>query len=156
MLPKSVEDLEKVRKSCKAMVRKRAATSSAVSLVPIPGADILADVGMLMELVPAINKKFGMTPEQIEDLDPKHKALVLSLLKKVGADLVGKVVTKELVIVALKKVGVRMAAKQVVKYVPMAGQVLAAGLSFAAMMYLGNAHIDECYEVAKGVIDKEQ
>lgn len=153
MLPNSVEELEKIRTSCRTMVKKRAAASGGVALIPVPGADIAADVGMLMELLPAINRKFGLTPEQISELDTKHKALVYAAIKKVGTDLVGKIVTKQLVLAVLKKVGVRMAAKQVLKYVPLAGQAAAAALSFAAMMYVGNSHIDECFEIAKGAMD---
>lgn len=154
MLPKSVEELEKIRASCKTMVKKRAATSGGAALIPIPGADIAADIGMLLELIPAINRKFGLTPEQLDELDSKHKAIVYSMIKKAGTDLVGKVITKQLVLAALKKVGIRMAAKQVLKYIPLAGQAAAAALSAAAMMYVGNSHVDECFDIAKGAIGK--
>ena len=42
-----------------------------------------------------------------------------------------------------------MAAKQVLKYIPFAGQAAAAALSVAAMMYLGNSHVDACFDVAR-------
>jgi uncharacterized protein (DUF697 family) len=147
-LPKSVAELDRVRASCKAMVKRRAATSGGMSLIPIPGVDIAGDVAMLLQLIPAINQKFGLTPEQIEELDTRHKVLIYAMAKKVGSDLVGRAVTKRLVMAALKKVAGRMAAKQVLKYVPFAGQAAAAALSVAAMMYLGNAHVDACYEIA--------
>jgi hypothetical protein len=130
------------------MVKRRAATSGGMSLIPIPGVDIAGDVAMLLQLIPAINQKFGLTPDQIEELDTRHKVLIYAMAKKVGSDLVGRAVTKRLVMAALKKVAGRMAAKQVLKYVPFAGQAAAAALSVAAMMYLGNAHVDACYEVA--------
>lgn len=154
MLPKTIEELEQIRTSCKAMVKKRAVASGGAVLVPVPGVDIAADIGMLVELIPAINRKFGLTPEQIDELDPKRKAIVLALIKKVGSDLVGKLVTKQLVAAALKKVGIRMAAKQILKYIPFAGQAAAAALSYAAMMYVGNSHVDECFEVVKGTLKK--
>ena len=154
MLPKSVEDLEKVRRSCKTMVKKRAAASGGAALIPVPGADIAADVGMLLELIPAINRKFGLTPEQIDELDSSHKALIYVMIKKVGTDLVGRVITQQLVLVALKKVGIRMAAKQVLKFIPLAGQAAAVALSVAAMMYVGNSHVDECFDIARAAIDK--
>lgn len=152
MLPKSITALEKIRASCKTMVKRRAATSGGMSLVPIPGVDIAGDVGMLLQLIPAINQKFGLTPEQIEELDTRHQVLIYAMLKKVGSDLVGRAITKRLVVAALKKVGGRMAAKQVLKYIPFAGQAAAVALSVAAMMYLGNSHVDACFEVAKGAI----
>jgi uncharacterized protein (DUF697 family) len=150
MLPKSVEELDKVRASCKKMVRKRAAASGGAVLIPVPGADIAADIGMLLELIPAINRKFGLAPDQLDELDAKHKALIYLMIKKVGADLVGRAITKQLVLAALKKVGIRMSAKQVLKFIPFAGQAAAAALSYAAMMYVGNSHIDECFAIAKG------
>lgn len=153
MLPKSITELEKIRASCKAMVKRRAATSGGMSLIPIPGVDIAGDVGMLLQLIPSINKKFGLTPEQIDELDTRHQVLIYAMLKKVGSDLVGRAVTKRLVVAALKKVGGRMAAKQVLKYIPFAGQAAAVALSVAAMMYLGNSHIDACFEVARGAIE---
>ena len=153
MPPKSIEELDEVRRRCKAMLKRRAAISGGASLIPVPGLDFAADVGMLLELFPAINRKFGLSPEQIEDLDAKHKTLVYAMIKKVGTDLVGAMITRPLVLAALKKVSARMAAKQVLKYIPFAGQAAAAALSIAAMMYIGNSHIDECYEVARRTLD---
>jgi hypothetical protein len=68
--------------------------------------------------------------------------------------MIGREVTKQLVLAALKQVGVRLATKQVLKYLPFAGQAAAAALSVSAMIYLGNSHIDACYDVAKGAIRK--
>ena len=90
MPPKSIEELDEVRRRCKAMLKRRAAISGGASLIPVPGLDFAADVGMLLELIPAINRKFGLSPEQIEDLDAKHKTLVYAMIKKVGTDLVGR------------------------------------------------------------------
>lgn len=154
MLPTSAKELEKIRASCKAMVRRRAATSGGMALVPIPGVDVAGDVGMLLQLIPAINRKFGLTPEQIEELDPRHKVLIYAMLKKVGSDLAGRAITRQLAVAALKQVSVRLATRQVLKYIPVAGQAAAVALSVTAMMYLGNSHIDACYEIAKGAIKK--
>lgn len=154
MLPKSLDELDRIRASCKAMVRRRAATSGGMSLIPIPGVDIAGDVGLLLQLIPAINQKFGLTPEQIEELDPRHKVLIYAMLKKVGSDLAGRAITRQLAVAALKKVSVRLATKQVLKYIPFAGQAVAVALSVTAMMYLGNSHVDACYEIAKGTIRK--
>lgn len=153
MPSKSLEDLEAIRTSCKTMVKKRALASSSAVLVPVPGVDIAADVAMLLELLPSINRKFGLSPEQIDELDPQLKSLLYGIIKKTGSSLVGQIITKQLILTVLKKVGVRIAAKQVLKYIPFAGQAAAAALSGTAMMYVGNAHVDECYEVAKKALD---
>ncbi len=39
------------------------------------------------------------------------------------------------------------------RYVPLAGQAMAAGLSFAAIKALGDRHIDDCIRVATRAID---
>jgi hypothetical protein len=59
------------------MVTSRAGLSAGAAMVPIPGADIGADVTLLLEMIPAINRKFGLTPEQIDQLDPQIKKFFL-------------------------------------------------------------------------------
>jgi len=135
------------------MVLRRAATSAGASVIPLPGIDIAADVGLLMRLLPAINRKFGLTPEQIEKLDPERRLVVYALISRGGKSLVGRAVTKKVVLLALKRVGIRMTAKQAAKHLPFAGQIASAFLGFGAMMYIGASHIDECYEIAKAAID---
>jgi hypothetical protein len=61
-------------------------------------------------------------------------------------------VTKQLITQVLKRVGIRVATKSVVKFIPILGQALAASISFGAMKWVGNSHVDDCYEVAKKVI----
>ena len=39
------------------------------------------------------------------------------------------------------------------KYVPILGQAISAGISFTAMKLIIRSHIDECYVVAKKVIE---
>lgn len=153
-LPRDAKKLEQVRAECRKMVLGRAATSAGASVIPLPGLDIAADVGLLLKLLPAINRKFGLAPEQIEHLDPQRKALVYSLIKKGGKTLVGRIITKELIVVVLKRVGVQMTAKQAAKYVPIAGQVASAFLGFGAMMYIGASHIDDCYRIAQASLDE--
>ncbi|MBP2637439.1 MAG: hypothetical protein H6Q72_3346, partial [Firmicutes bacterium] len=147
MIVRSLEELNQIREECKSMVTKRAAASGFTAIVPIPGTDIAADIGMLMELLPAINRKFGLSEEQIEQLDESTKILVAQIIKKVGSAFVGKVISKELIMQVLKGMAKKIAVRQIVKYIPFAGQVAAAAISFATMKYVGNAHVDECYEV---------
>ena len=51
--------------------------------------------------------------------------------------------TREVVIKVLKTVGVRLSVKQAAKYVPFAGQAVAASLSFAALKTLGDRHVED-------------
>lgn len=153
--PKTLAELEKIRASCKAMVRRRAASSGGMALIPIPGADIAGDIGLLLELIPAINRKFGLSLEQIEELDTGHRLAIYAMVRKTGAMMVGQTITRKLIVSALQKVAVRMGAKQVLKYIPFAGQAAAVALSVSAMMVLGNSHVDACFQIASGAIRKE-
>jgi len=49
--------------------------------------------------------------------------------------------------------GVHLTTKQVMKYVPVLGQAISAGINFTAMKMIINAHINECYRVARAVIE---
>lgn len=121
----------------------------------VPGADVGADITIMMELLPEINGKFGLSPEQIDQLDSEIKGKILVIITSIGSKLVGQVMKKEVVMTLLKKIDTRVAAKQVVKYIPFIGQAVSASISFGAMKYLGNSHIDECYEVSRRVIEMQ-
>ncbi|MCM3116306.1 hypothetical protein M3610_13455 [Neobacillus sp. MER 74] len=156
MIPKTISELDRIREECKSMVNKRASASAAAAVVPVPGVDVGADVAIMMELLPAINRKFGLSPEQIDQLDSAIKGQILVIISSLGSKLVGKFITKETVVLLLKKVGTRVAVKSVTKFIPFVGQAVSAGISFGAMKYLGNSHIDECYEVCKRIIQRNQ
>jgi uncharacterized protein (DUF697 family) len=149
MLPQTLEQLDALRNECKAMVTKRAGLSAGAAVLPIPGLDLGADVSLLIEMIPAINKKFGLSPDQIEGLDPQVKRVILVGATSLGNNLIGKWVTQQLVMQLLQRLGIRVATKSVAKFVPFLGQALAASISFGAMKMLGNAHVDDCYAVAK-------
>jgi uncharacterized protein (DUF697 family) len=156
VVPNTLSELNRIREECKSMVNKRASASAAAAVIPVPGADVGADVVIMMELLPAINKKFGLSPEQIDQLDSVIKGKIAVIISSVGSELVGKYITKQTVTLLLKKVGAKIAVKQVAKYVPFVGQAVSAGISFGAMKYLGNSHIDECYEVCRKIIEMRE
>ena len=145
----TLEQLEALRAECRAMVTRRAGLSAGAAVVPLLGIDIGADAALLLEMIPAINRKFGLTPEQIDTLDPQLKKIMLVAITSIGSEMIGKVVTRQLIMRALSRMGVRLASKSAVKFVPLLGQAVAASISFGAMRMIGNAHVDDCYEVAK-------
>ena len=148
MLAKTKEELDAVRASCRALVNARSGASALVAAVPLPGPDIAADVSILMEMIPAINRRFGLAPEQVAELSPAIQGVVLASISRVSSTLVGKALTKEIVVLLLKRIGVRIAAKSAARFVPLLGSAMSAGISFAAMRMLGNKHVDDCYAVA--------
>lgn len=152
----TINELGQIRDECKSMVTKRATVSGAAAVIPLPGVDVGSDIALLLEMIPAISRRFGLSQEQINAQDPQIKGLILVAITSVGSQLIGKAITKQLIMQLLKRVGIRMAAKQVAKWIPFAGSLAAGTVSFTAMKYLGNSHVDDCYAVAKRVHEKKR
>lgn len=148
-LPRNPLELEAAKARSRRRLTRTAAIASAAAIIPLPGIDIAVDAGALLKLIPEINREFGLTPDQIEQLSPNKQLIVYKSIVAVGGAMVGKLITRELVIEALKVVGVRLTIKQASKYVPIAGQALSAAIGFAAMQYVGRQHIKECARVAE-------
>ena len=151
LLPVSGEDLERVRERCRGLVRKRAAISAGVSVIPVPGVDVVADLSSFAVMVEEINRAFGLSPEQIDRLQPRMRIAVYQAVAAIGSTLVGKIVTKELVLKLLQKSGARLAAKSMAKVVPLAGQIASAAIGFALFRQMGYQHIEACTRVAREV-----
>ena len=142
MTSRTIEELDAVRASCRALVNSRSGASALVAALPIPGPDVTADVSIVLEMIPAINRRFGLAPEQIAELSPAVQRVVLASISRASSSLVGKVLTKEVVVVVLKRIGLRIAAKFAARIVPLVGSALSAGISFTAMRMVGNRHVD--------------
>jgi hypothetical protein len=67
----------------------------------------------------------------------------------VGSVVIGRLVTRDLVVRLAKTIGMRMTSKQAVRYVPVAGQAVAALMGYAALRYLGEEHIKDCVRVVQ-------
>ena len=142
-------DMQAAVKRSRKLLHKRALLAGAVSAVPIPGLDWAVDAAMLSKLIPEINKEFGLTPQQLDSLNPKKREQVQKAVTMVGSVLIGKLISKDLVIAAATKIGMRLTTKQLAKYVPFAGQIVAATVGYAAIRYLGEEHMKDCIRVAQ-------
>lgn len=136
-------------KRSRKLLHKRALLAGAVSAVPVPGLDWAVDAAMLSKLIPEINKEFGLTPQQLDSLNPKKREQVQKAVTMVGSVLIGKLISRDLVLAAATKIGMRLTTKQLAKYVPFAGQIIAATVGYAAIRYLGEEHMKDCIRVAQ-------
>jgi uncharacterized protein (DUF697 family) len=141
--------LEAAVQRSRKLLNKRALVAAVASAVPVPGLDWAVDAALLSKLIPAINKEFGLAPEQIDQLDPKKREQVQKAVTMVGSVLVGSFISRDLVIKAATKLGTRMATRQLAKYVPLAGQIVAATMGYAAIRYFGEEHMKDCIRVAQ-------
>lgn len=152
LVPATAHDIDVLRKKCRRIANRRAALSAGVAVVPIPGIDIATDISLLMRLLEEINQEFGLTPEQIEHLQPKAKVMVYQAIVGMGGVVVGKTVTRGIVTQLLKHTGIKILARNATKIVPVAGQVASAALGFAAFRAIGYAHIEACVRVAEALM----
>lgn len=153
LVPSTRRDIAQIAAECRKLVTRRALISAGASVMPLPGVDVAVDIAVLIQMLEQVNHRFGLTPRQIEQLAPHRRLFAYKAVMAVGSALVGRIVTRELVIKLLKTVGVRLTAKQAAKYVPFAGQAVAASLSFAALKALGDQHVEDCVRVAETLID---
>ena len=142
-------DLQAVAARCRRKATKRALFAAGVAAVPIPGIDWLTDLGVLVRLLPQISAEFGLTAEQIERLAPDRRIVVYKAISAGGGLLVGRVVTQDLVLRLVRLAGVRLTAQQAAKYVPLAGQAVSAALTFTALKFVCEQHIQQCLAVAR-------
>lgn len=147
-LPRTVEELDQLRSECKTLVTKRAGISAGAAVVPILGLDLGADFLLLNEMMQTINRRFGLSAEQIERLDPQLKRVVLVAATSIGSEIVGKIISRQILMRVLQRIGVRVAGKSALRFIPVLGQAVAASMSFGAMKMVGDAHVDDCYAVA--------
>jgi len=133
---------------CRQLLHRRSLISAVASTVPVPGLDWAVDAAVLSRLVPQINARFGLTPDQIRHLGPRKREHLQKAINGVGSLLIGKTITRELILRAAKVIGLRLTIKQAAKYVPLAGQAVAALVGYSAVRYLGEQHLKECVQVA--------
>lgn len=145
----SLAELDRVADEARKLVTKRALVSAGAAVVPVPGADLLVDANILTKLLPDINQRFGLSKHQVEQLEPDRAKQIFLIAANLGNGVIGRSITRRIVTALVRRVAARYATKSVLRFVPFAGQVAAAGISFGAMKLVGNSHIDDCYETVK-------
>ncbi|MCT8137602.1 Ig-like domain-containing protein [Anaerobacillus sp. CMMVII] len=163
-IPNSVEELDIIKGECKKIVNSRAAASGASALTPIPGLDIAADLAIFTEMIPKINREFGLSREHIRQLDNHTQKIVYRSVQKYGTHILKQTVGKQLKEAALKELGKRFikkeAGKQAVKtlgkYIPFVGQAISASIGYALTQKAGNDHIESCYNLVQKIMEERR
>lgn len=141
-------ELDRLRDECRELVRKRALISAGAAIVPVPMLDIVVDAGILMDLIPDISRRFGLATEDIDAMDPAQKEKTWRQIRRRGSQLIGIVLTRQLVRKSFQGMAGRLITRQISKFVPLGGQLVAAGLGYFVMRKIAYQHIDDCYAVA--------
>ena len=115
-LPNTIDpnlDLEKVKKDCEKLVKKRAKLSAGVAIVPVPFFDVAVDASMLTMLLPEISERFGLIEGRQSAIDLESRAIHWAALKDRTVDFAGLMATRGIVKKTVQGFGGRIAAKQV-------------------------------------------
>jgi uncharacterized protein (DUF697 family) len=157
-IPDSIDpalDLDIIRAECLELVQKRAYISAGAAVVPVPFLDVVIDVGILSQLIPEVNARFGLAPEQISVYDPETKQVHWHELRKRGIEFSGLVVARTAVKSSINNVAAKVITKQVTKFIPLGGQIIAASLGYMVMKKVATAHVEDCYSLAKRIQTKQ-
>ncbi|ENX44475.1 hypothetical protein [Acinetobacter sp. NIPH 2100] len=156
-IPESINpnlNLEQIRDECLELAKKRAYWSAGAAIVPIPFFDVVVDLGMLTQVIPDINARFGLAPEHISVYDPETKKIHWDELRKRGFEFSGFVVARTAMKASFNGFFTKIATKQVTKFIPLGGQLVAASLGYFMMRKITEAHVQDCYNLAKRIQNK--
>ena len=157
-LPNTIDpnlDLEQVKKECLAMVKRRARVSAGVAIVPVPFFDVAVDASMLTMLLPEISERFGLLKDRQGAIDLESREVHWKELKNRTVDFAGLMATRGIVKKTVQGFGGRIAAKQVTKFIPLGGQLVAGTMGYMIFKKIATDHINECYNLAKGIQEKQ-
>lgn len=144
LIAKNVQglNLDQIRRECQQLAKARAKISAGVAIIPVPFLDVLIDVGMLSQLLPEINARFGL--EDKDSVQAREKKLTDKIMMVSSL-----IATRGLVNKTVRGFGTRIIGKQVAKYVPLGGQIVAGTIGYLIFKKITFEHIEECYKVAK-------
>lgn len=149
--PYSKEVLEAKRVAAGKIISNSAGIAAANGLNPIIGVDVSVDVAILVGMSKKISDIFGINEEEIIYATKKHgldgKYLV------VGKQFAARFIAKEGVMLLLKRFGSTTVAKSVFKYIPFAGQAIAAGLGYKMTYSFGEELLDEAYNLSLNILE---
>ena len=139
---------ERLRQECLRMARRRAALAGLSSLIPIPGIDIAADVALLMSVIEDINRRYGLSLQQVEALSPAKKALAFQLMTSAGGFLAARLSASRTFAVILRRAGLRLGLVEASRFAPVIGQAAAALIAYFTLTQLAKRHVDQCAEIS--------
>jgi predicted GTPase/uncharacterized protein (DUF697 family) len=157
------ELVQKKREAAESIVYVYAGLAAANGLNPIPGTDILLDIGLLQKMTQQVVREFGLQRDQLESLAKlKVGPANLDFMLDAARTVLGRLV--EGGIVAFFKEAGAEAAKQVTqktgktltrygsKYAPYIGRLISAGIGFGTAYYYGQFLLDDCEEALGKIV----
>jgi len=143
-------DLFAKKKAALELVADSAMYSAFNGLNPVPGVDAAFDLGIVMKMTKDIRDIFDLEDQStIEKYGP-----MLGSAGKAALEKVFEFTSKEALIKAVEEMAKKYIGKYITKYIPIMGQVVTCGLSYIMIDQLGKMYVDNCFEVAKGILEQ--
>ena len=90
----TIAELDRVRAECKKLVTSRSLMAAGAAVVPIPCADIVADISLLSTMLPDISRRFQLDHAQVEKLEPHLAQKVFVMAASMGNNVIGRMVNE--------------------------------------------------------------
>lgn len=111
---------------------------------PVPGLDISVDIGVLVKLFKEIRESYGLTEDYLAFLEKSAFPVAGQL-----ANNILKYAAQEGIVLLLRQVAGRKAVQTFSKYIPFAGQIVAAGIGYAITSNAGVKYLEYYHQLAE-------
>lgn len=145
--------LKKKRDAAEKIVGRCALVAAANGLNPVPGLDVSVDLGVLSYMARQVISTYGLREDQLEFAARPHLADgALQVVRRIAKP-VTEYLVREAIEAFLKRIGKSIAAKSLAKWVPIAGQAVAAYLGYRLTIHFGETLMDDCEKAAQEIAD---
>ena len=142
----SLDQLNQIKSDCQSSIEDYAAGSAITGLVPVPGLDIAADVGLMIKMFSSLRSRYSL--DNVNSSDFSHYVALSGFANEVFA-----YVTKEGILKFLTKYGAKAIGKKTVtKYIPIIGQGIAAYTGFKLTKAMGEQYSNNCYNLCREIL----
>lgn len=132
-------------------VKVFAGLAAANGFNPIPGANIAADIAIVLKMNAWILKCYKLDNETLQRLYGRGGQELPTAVSVVAKKMLAYG-TQEFVKASLKRQMGRMAGKELARWVPVVGQVASAGLGFGLVHWMGRQAIDDADAAVRDII----
>ncbi|RYY79210.1 MAG: ATP-binding cassette domain-containing protein [Moraxellaceae bacterium] len=133
-----------------------AVLSAANGLNPVPLLNISVDAGVLLNMCQQINQVYGLTEAQLQFAQSRQPHLSstpeFEALKQNIAKWIARYTLTDGVLLALKNIGSSASLKNLSAFLPVVGQLFAAGLGYKLTLVFGEQYVSEAEEMARQVL----
>jgi predicted GTPase len=148
------ETLEAKQQAAAKIVSYYAIAAAANGINPIPGIDIAVDVGILITMSKSIVSCYGLMEDQVE-WAAAGRANIVAMGRKLATQF-SEYFIRDAMLKILGRLAAQEGAKTIAKWIPIIGQLIAAGIGYKIAIGFGNRLVDECHEAAMKLLDAAQ